>query len=206
MTSALDPPPSRELFDVPEDIAYFNVANLAPHLHSVARRRGRRSTGAAGRGRSSQTTGSPTSSGCGAVRPGHRRPTPTASRWSRATSYGFAVAARNLRIEPGERILVLAEEYPSGIYTWRRWPRATGAEMLTVPGRPGQSWTEAMLAASTNGSPIVSVPNVHWTDGALVDLDAVAARTPSSVPGSSSTRASRSGALPLDVAALDPTS
>ncbi len=35
MTSALDPPPSRELFDVPEDIAYFNVANLAPHLHSV---------------------------------------------------------------------------------------------------------------------------------------------------------------------------
>jgi len=27
----------RELFDVPADVAYFNVANLAPHLHSVRR-------------------------------------------------------------------------------------------------------------------------------------------------------------------------
>ena len=50
MNSTLDPPVNqgrdqesellaggRELFDVPEDVAYFNVANLAPHLHSVRR-------------------------------------------------------------------------------------------------------------------------------------------------------------------------
>lgn len=37
-----------------------------------------------------------------------------------ATSYGFAVAANILRPRPGGRVLVLAEEYPSGTYTWRR--------------------------------------------------------------------------------------
>jgi len=52
MSSALDPPlipghdradesllRRRELFDVPEDVAYLNVANLAPHLRSALSRR-----------------------------------------------------------------------------------------------------------------------------------------------------------------------
>ena len=34
-----------------------------------------------------------------------------------------------------------------------------------------QSWTEAVLEVLDERVRIVSVPNVHWTDGALVDLD-----------------------------------
>ena len=63
-----------------------------------------------------------------------------------ATSYGFAVAARNLPLSRRQRVLVLAEEYPSGIYTWRAATRAVGAEIVTVDRRPGQSWAEAILA------------------------------------------------------------
>jgi len=121
-----------------------------------------------------------------------------------ATSYGFAVAARNLPVQPGERVLVLAEEYPSGIYTWQAATRATGADILTVHRAPGQSWAEAVLDQLDERVRVVSVPHVHWTDGALVDLEAVSARTHELgahlvVDGSQSI-----GAMPFDVGRLQP--
>src|SRR5262249_28952529 len=87
-----------------------------------------------------------------------------------ATSYAFALAARNLK---PKRAVVLAEEFPPGIYSWR----AAGAELVTVPREPGQSWTDATLAAIDERVDVVSVPNVHWTDGSPVDLRRVAAAT-----------------------------
>ena len=121
-----------------------------------------------------------------------------------ATSYGLAVAARNLRLHTGRRVLVLAEEYPSGIYTWRAAARRSGAEILTVSREAGQTWTDAVLAALDESVAIVSVPNVHWTDGALVDLDAIAVRCRElgarlAIDGSQSV-----GAMPIDVSELRP--
>jgi hypothetical protein len=117
-----------------------------------------------------------------------------------ATSYGFAVAARALRVGPADRVLVLAEEYPSGVYTWR----ATGAEVVTVERDADRPWTEAVLDVLDERISVVSVPNVHWTDGGLVDLAAVADRSHAVgarlvIDGSQSV-----GAMPLDVAALRP--
>jgi selenocysteine lyase/cysteine desulfurase len=194
----------RHLFDVPEEIAYFNTANLAPHLHSVRRagdealdRRGRpwtiepadwfsdveRLRGLFGRLIGTDAEGI-------ALIP--------------ATSYGFAVAARNLRVEPGRRILVLAEEYPSGVYTWQALARETGAEMLTVERESGQGWTEAILDRLDERVTIVSVPNVHWTDGALIELDTIAARTHQLGARLVIDASQSAGALPLSVEALDP--
>jgi selenocysteine lyase/cysteine desulfurase len=121
-----------------------------------------------------------------------------------ATSYGFAVMARNLELHAGDQVLVLAEEYPSGIYAWREAARATGAEILTVTREPGQSWTDAVVAALDERVRVVSVPNVHWTDGALVDLGVVSERTHALgarlvIDGSQSI-----GAMPFDVGALRP--
>jgi len=201
---------ARASFDVPPGIAYFNTANLSPQLHAV------REAGEA------------------ALRRRGRPWTITAEDWFTdverlrtlfgaligadaeaialvpATSYGFAVAARAIALRPGDRVLVLAEEYPSGVYTWRAATRAAGAEVLTVERGPGRSWTDAVLDAiaavdaTAERVAVVSVPNVHWTDGALVDLPAVAARARAVgarlvVDGSQSI-----GAMPLDVAELRP--
>src|SRR5262249_30996763 len=113
-------------------------------------------------------------------------------------------AARNLPLRAGQRVLVLAEEYPSGVYTWRVAAERAGAEILTVGREPGQSWTEAVLAALDERVAIVSVPNVHWTDGALVDLGPTARRAQERgarlvIDGSQSV-----GAMPIDVEALRP--
>jgi selenocysteine lyase/cysteine desulfurase len=117
-----------------------------------------------------------------------------------ATSYGFAVAARALGVGPADRVLVLAEEYPSGVYTWR----APGAQIVTVERGVDRSWTQAVLEVLDGRISVVSVPNVHWTDGAVIDLAAVADRGHAVgarlvIDGSQSV-----GAMPLDVAALRP--
>lgn len=194
----------REAFAVPADIAYFNTATLSPQLHRVRaageaalERRGRPWTIGADdwfvdverlRGLFGALLG--TDAEGVALVP--------------ATSYGFAVAARNLALGSGDRVLVLAEEYPSGVYTWRAATRATGAEILTVHRQPGQPWTDAILDVLDERVRVVSAPNVHWTDGAAVDLAAVSARTHEIgarlvVDGSQSI-----GAMPFDVAALRP--
>jgi selenocysteine lyase/cysteine desulfurase len=101
-------------------------------------------------------------------------------------------------------VLVLAEEFPSNYYTWRRFARRTGAELVVVERPAGASWTEAILEAIDERVAIASVPNVHWTNGALVDLDRVgeALRAVGSV---FIVDASQSlGVIPLDVAALRP--
>jgi hypothetical protein len=55
----------RALFDVPPEIAYFNTANLSPHLHAVREAGEAALRSAAGRGRSARRTGSPTWNACG---------------------------------------------------------------------------------------------------------------------------------------------
>lgn len=194
----------RTAFAVPEGVAYFNTANLSPQLHQVRaageaalERRGRPWTISAEdwftdverlRELFAELVGGD-ADGVALVP---------------ATSYGFAVAARNLALSAGDRVVVLAEEYPSGIYTWRAATRAAGAEIVTVQRRAGQTWTEAVLEVLDERVSVVSVPNVHWTDGALVDLAAISARSHEIgarlvIDGSQSI-----GAMPLDVAALRP--
>lgn len=195
---------NRDAFDVPDGVAYFNTANLSPLLHSV------RAAGEAALARRAkpwtiaehdwfddaeqarslfgQLIGA--SADGIAVVP--------------ATSYGFAVAAHNLTLRPGERVLVLGEEYPSGVYTWRDATRRVDAEILTVTRGSEQSWTNAVLAELDEQVAVVSVPNVHWTDGAALDLAAIARRA-RDVDARLVIDASQSvGALPLDVAQLQP--
>jgi selenocysteine lyase/cysteine desulfurase len=194
----------RDAFDVPSEIGYFNTANLSPVLHAVR---------AAGEAALEQRARPWTISSRDWFTDVERLRALVADLLGGdadgvalvpSTSYGFAVAARNLPIGPGRQVLVLAEEYPSGIYTWRAATRAAGAEMLTVARAAGQGWTEAILAVLDERVEVVSVPHVHWTDGSLVDLPVVARRAREVgarlvVDGSQSV-----GAMPFDVADVRP--
>lgn len=194
----------RHAFDMPDEVAYFNTANLAPHLRSV---RTAGEDALAKRGRPWTISADDWFNDVERLRAlfgGLIGADADGVALVPATSYGFAVAARNLQLATGDRVLVLAEEYPSGIYTWRVAAERAGAETLTVSRREGQTWTDAILADLDDRVRIVSVPNVHWTDGALVDLDAIAARV-HEVDARLVIDASQSvGAMPLDVARLQP--
>ncbi len=121
-----------------------------------------------------------------------------------ASSYGLAIAAANLDAAPGQSVLVLDEEYPSGIYTWRSFVQRTGAELHTVRRESAQSWSDAILAALDERTAIVSVPNVHWTNGALIDLGPVCERAHELGAAVVLDVSQSAGAMPIDVAELRP--
>lgn len=195
-------------FAVPDDVAYFNTATLGPLLHVVRqageealRRRGAPWTISADDWFTDVETLRSLIGQLLGEDPDHPA---EGVALVPATSYGFAVAARNLPVPPSTRILVLAGDYPSGVYTWRKHAARCGAEVLTVDREPGQSWTDAVLAALDERVALVSVPQVHWTDGAWVDLAAVAASA-REVGAALMVDASQSlGVVPLKVRGLEP--
>lgn len=98
-----------------------------------------------------------------------------------AVSYGIATVARNVPCEAGQRIVIAGEQFPSNVYAWRRLAAERGASVHTVP-RPvpqdgaGAAWSEAIVAAIDEGTAIVALPHVHWTDGTRFDLERIGAR------------------------------
>ena len=194
----------RALFEVDDEVAYFNSANLGPLLRS-AREAGERAL--ARRARPWEITAADWFDEAEALR----------SRFARlvgagaddvalvpATSYGLAAVARNLDAAPGDRVLVLDEEYPSSYYTWQRLAARTGAELVVVEREPGQAWSEAILASIDERVVLAAVPNVHWTDGGIVELEPVGAAL-RAVGAAFVIDASQSlGAMPLDAGALRP--
>jgi selenocysteine lyase/cysteine desulfurase len=194
----------RSLFDVPPEIAYFNTASLSPMLKSV------REAG----GRGVEIRAAPWN-----VRPVDWFTEVEALRERAArlldvhaeaialvpaTSYGLAVAARNLPARPGDRLLVLADEFPSGYYTWQRHAARSGAELVVVSRATGQTWTEAVLDELDERAAVVAVPNVHWTNGARLELDRVAAAAHAAGAALVIDASQSLGAMPLDIAGLDP--
>ncbi len=95
-----------------------------------------------------------------------------------SASYGLATAARNLPLVAGDGVLVLEGQFPSNLLPWQQRCEETGARLIGVQRAPGVDWTEAVLKAlqQEDRVRIVALPQVRWDDGALLDLDRIAAR------------------------------
>lgn len=95
-----------------------------------------------------------------------------------SAAYGLGIAARNVPLWPGQSVLVLADQFPSNVLPWRQRCRETGGTLVEASRAPGQDWTAAVFAA-LDADPeirILALPQVHWRDGGLLDLDRIAAR------------------------------
>ncbi len=121
-----------------------------------------------------------------------------------SVSYGMAVAANNVAVREGQKILLLEYQFPSNVYPWRELAAERGAEIVTVPRPAGHDWTAAVLAALDESVAVVTLPNCHWTDGSLVDLVRVGRRA-REVGAALVVDAIQSlGAMPFDVAEVRP--
>lgn len=170
------PSDPRALFELPGDIAYFNCASIGPLPRAA---RAAIEEGAARRAQPWRVTMKEwiddyeERRGLFASLAGV---TPDAIALIPSVSYGVAVAARNLDAPPGRQVLLLAEDFPSNVYTWRAFAADKGCSILTVSRSPGGTWTDAVLASLDERVAVAAVPNVQWTDGALLDLVRIAAR------------------------------
>jgi selenocysteine lyase/cysteine desulfurase len=87
-----------------------------------------------------------------------------------AASYGISTAAKNLKPESDEKIILLQDQFPSNVYPWQALAREknAGIDMVTRPA--DGDWTAALLSRINASTAIVALPHCHWTDGSLVDL------------------------------------
>src|SRR5579864_2715303 len=116
-------PCQRALFDIADDIAYLNCAYMSPLLRSVRR------AGEVGVARKTTPwnvspvdffTGSDRARGLFA---GLIGATADDIAIVPSASYGLATAAANLSIRMGQRILILADQFPANVYAWREAAR-----------------------------------------------------------------------------------
>jgi selenocysteine lyase/cysteine desulfurase len=197
-------PCQRDLFDLPGDVAYLNCAYMSPLLKRAVQ------LGAEGIARKARPwtispadffTDSERARGLFAELVGA---TAEDIALVPSASYGLAIAAANLPFAEGRRILVLADQFPSNVYTWRELAAGKGGEVVTVARPADGDWTAAILARLDQRVAITALPHCHWTDGGLIDLVAVGARC-REVGSALVIDATQSlGALPLDLAAVRP--
>jgi selenocysteine lyase/cysteine desulfurase len=166
----------RDLFDVPEDVAYLNAAYIGPAprralaaAHEAVDKR---------RARPWETLAADFFVEADAARKVAARMfggDPEGISVIPAASYGLATAAKNLPLAKGDEVLVMADGFPSDLYTWRAAAEPVGARVTQVPRRQGETWGEAILEAMTPATRVVSTFHTHWCDGGIVDVEAVGA-------------------------------
>jgi selenocysteine lyase/cysteine desulfurase len=165
-------PSQRHLFDVPDSVAYFNCAYNSPQLKESLNR---------------LLAGARTK-----CHPWERTPASffddaeTIRRLSSAVfggdadgyavvpaaSYGLSTAARAVEphLKSGDRILVIAEEFPSNVLPWKRTAQEAGAVLEAVPYPEDGNWAKAILGRIETGVRVVAISTCHWTNGAFIDL------------------------------------
>ena len=87
-----------------------------------------------------------------------------------SVSYALATAAANLPLARGQRIVTLADQFPSNVYAWRELAAREGGEVVAVE-RPSQDdWTGAVLEAideRTAGYRTITGPTGAWSTVAV---------------------------------------
>ena len=127
-----------------------------------------------------------------------------------AVSYGLANVTRNAPISRGDNIVIIDEQFPSNVYPWRRLCAERGLELrtaappLSTTGSRAPGWNTRLLTEIDSRTAVVALPQVHWTDGTVFDLEQVSNRASDCgalliVDGTQSV-----GAMPFDVQKIRP--
>ncbi|MEA3053313.1 MAG: hypothetical protein QOG72_2216 [Sphingomonadales bacterium] len=197
-------PCQRTLFDIPEGVAYFDCAKMSP-LSRAAIEAGR--------------LGLERKAHPWEVRAEHffDQSEEVRTLFARligamaddvaivpSVSYAMATVMANVPVAAGQKIVTLAEDFPSGILAARALAHRAEARVATVP-RPGEGdWTAALLEAIDGGTALVVAPHTHWACGTMIDVEAIGRRCRSVGAALVLDTTQSTGALPLDLAAVDP--
>ncbi len=160
----------RDLFEISEDIVYLNCAYMSPQLRR-AREIGERAVSR--KSRPWEITPDDFFEEAEEVRTLFARLVGGDADGVAivpSVSYGISVAAANVPVGEGQKILILDDQFPSNVYAWRGLAERSGARLVTVPRPEDFDWTRALLEEINADTAVVAVPNCHWTDGSLVDL------------------------------------
>ena len=201
-------PSQRDAFDIPRDVAYINAASWSPLPKAVAE------AGRRGIERKSHPW---------VITAEHQATQYARARKAAAAligagaadialissvGYGVATASKIMDIPRGSRVLVLAEDHSSPTLEWHSRAPRDGFSVDTVAQPADGDWTAAVLAAieRPGAAPLalVSISNVHWSDGGVVDLDRVVPAIRRAGAALLVDATHGAGMMDLDVTRIDP--
>ena len=163
----------RDLFEIPEDIVYLNCAYMSPQLRP-AREVGEKAISR--KSRPWEITPDDFFEDAEEIRALFARLVGGDADGVAiipSVSYGISIAAANVPVREGEKIIILEDQFPSNVYAWGGLAEQSGARLVTLPRPEDLDWTRALLEEIDTDTAVVAVPNCHWTDGSLVDLASV---------------------------------
>jgi selenocysteine lyase/cysteine desulfurase len=100
-----------------------------------------------------------------------------------STAFAISLAARNIQKclpkNKKGRILIIQDQMCSAIYPWQELCEESNGDIeldiVPHPTTMGGGWTESILKRIDENVLVACLPPLHWSDGALVDLEAVGA-------------------------------
>jgi len=198
----------RDLFEMPRNICYLNAASYSP-LPLATQKAGRAAVA---------RKATPWTLDAGFANAQHERARSAAARLINAepgdialipsVSYGVATAAKLVTIPRSARVIVLENDHSSPVLEWRMRAAAQGFTVETVRQPDDGDWTSAVLAIieRTSAPPVAlaSISSVHWSDGGLIDVDAVSAALKRQGASFLLDATHSAGVLAMDVRRLDP--
>jgi selenocysteine lyase/cysteine desulfurase len=197
-------PCQRHLFDIPEEVAYFDCAKMSPLLKQAA------AAGEAGlmrKARPWEIKAEHFFDEADRVRALFARLIGAAAddvAIIPSVSFGLATVLQNVPVAAGQKIVILAEDFPSTVYSASWLARQAEARLVVVERPANGEWTAPLLEAIDGTTALVCAPNVHWVCGGLIDLEAVARRCRTVGAQLVLDTTQSTGALPIDVGAIDP--
>lgn len=99
-----------------------------------------------------------------------------------SVSYGISTVIKNISLKKEDEVVLLKEQFPSNVYTWKRIEEETGCIIKTISSpeiakNRGKKWNEIILNSITSKTRVVSIPQHHWTDGTYFNLKAIRDKT-----------------------------
>lgn len=195
----------RSLFDIPDSIVYLNCASQGPLLRSSCE------AGREGVMRKAQPWDSTDRARtideierCRVAYGSLVGAGPDNIALIHSTSYGIKVAAANLPIQSGQKIVVIEDQFPSNFHAWYLQALECGAELVIVPTPTDWNWTTAILERIDRNTAIVATAPCRWTDGSAIDLVALGVRCREVGAALVVDATQSAGVMALDVDAIDP--
>lgn len=200
----------KHLFDIPDDIVYLNAANLSP-LPNITNEVGKKAIDR--KSRPYTTKADDFFNPLKELKANYAKlidvdePQRIASIPS--ASYGIATVANNIKLNTGDEILLIENEFPSNFYAWKRLAEKYNAVIKTVKkpkteANRGKQWSIDILNNISDKTTVVAMGHVHWADGTVFNLKDIREKTVIHkalliIDGSQSI-----GALPFSVKELQP--
>ena len=126
-----------------------------------------------------------------------------------SVSYGMATIANNITLKKDDEILIIKEQFPSNYYIWEKLASKYKAKLkiISMPKSSknrGKKWNDRILDAISDKTAVITLGNIHWANGTLFNLKSIRKKATANnslliIDGSQSI-----GALPFSVTEIKP--